>query len=221
MLAVDFFTADRFYAAFLIGLGREVLFASPVGTTTSILRTMKIGETLYVKNAREWRDWLTKHHETAREIWLVYYKKGARKASIPDNDAVNEALCYGWIDSIVKKLDDAKRVQRFTPRRDRSPISEMNKERLRRLAKARRVTAPVLAAVASQLNAGFSIPADILVALQADRTTWRNFRRFPTSYQRIRVAFVVGARNRPDMFQRRLRYLVKMTAENKRFGMVR
>ncbi|HTI05612.1 MAG TPA: hypothetical protein VL549_09865 [Gemmatimonadales bacterium] len=78
---------------------------------------MKIGKTFYAKNAREWRAWLAKHHRRAPEIWLIYYKKASGKPRIPYNDAVDEALCYGWIDSILKPIDDKKYAQRFSPRR--------------------------------------------------------------------------------------------------------
>ena len=96
---------------------------------------MELGETLYVTTRTEWRSWLQEHHTTEREIWLVYYKKHTAKPRIPYNDAVEEALCYGWIDSTVKKLDDDRFAQRFTPRKhgSNSKLSEMNKERIRQL----------------------------------------------------------------------------------------
>jgi uncharacterized protein YdeI (YjbR/CyaY-like superfamily) len=89
---------------------------------------MNVGQTLYVKDRRAWRRWLQKHHATAREIWLVYHSKASDKPTIPYNDAVEEALCFGWIDSAVKPNGPGSRMQRFTPRRPKSPLSEMNKE---------------------------------------------------------------------------------------------
>src|SRR2546425_13099589 len=94
---------------------------------------MKLGKTYYTKNRRGWRAWLAKHHRTAPEIWLIYYKKDSGKPRIPYNDAVEEALCYGWIDSILKPVDADRYAQRFSPRRPRSRLSEMNRERVRRL----------------------------------------------------------------------------------------
>ena len=99
---------------------------------------MEIGKTLYVTKAAEWCRWLKKNHASEPEIWLVFHTKASGKASIPYNDAVEEALCFGWIDSIVKKHGPESRAQRFSPRRPKSPLSEMNKARVRRLSEAAR-----------------------------------------------------------------------------------
>ena len=186
---------------------------------------MDVGKKLYVKDRAAFRAWLEKNHAMAREIWLVYYKKGSGRTRIPYNDAVEEALCFGWIDSIVKPIDETRYAQRFSPRRPRSILSAMNAERLRRLIAAGKVTEAGLAAVRLQLAAAegkpaFKLPPDIAAALRADRTTWKNYCQFPESYRRIRIGWIVAARLRPEAFAQRLRYFVKMTAQNKRFGMV-
>ena len=106
---------------------------------------MEIGTTLYVKDRRQWRAWLARHHKTAPEIWLIYYKKHSGRPRIPYSDAVEEALCYGWIDSITKPVDEDRWAQRFSPRRPSSRLSEMNRERVRRLIAARRMTKAGLA----------------------------------------------------------------------------
>jgi len=179
-----------------------------------------LGETLYVSDAASWRAWLAANHDSADEIWLVYYTKASGMPSIPYGAAVDEALCFGWIDSIVKKYGPHSRAQRFTPRRPGSRLSEMNKERMRRMVAAGRMTPAGLAAAGDVLDEPFVIPDDILAALQADEAAWRNFQTFPESYQRIRVGFVNGSRNRQDVFEKRLAYLVRMSAQNKRFGML-
>ncbi|MBI3786846.1 MAG: YdeI/OmpD-associated family protein [Ignavibacteriales bacterium] len=181
---------------------------------------MKIGTTLYVSNRKDWRNWLSKNHSTAKEIWLVYYKKDSGKPRIPYNDSVEEALCYGWIDSTAKKIDEERFAQRFTPRRAGSPLSQMNRERVRRLIRAKKMTKAGLKAIEGQLNKRFTIASDILSSLKKNDDAWKNFQKFPKSYQRIRIAFIEGARKRPEMFQRRLNYFLKMAAQNKRFGMV-
>ena len=181
---------------------------------------MDIGKMLRVTHRDEWRAWLEKHHATELEIWLVFAKKASGEAGISYNDAVEEALCFGWIYSIVKSLDAEHRAQRFTPRRPRSPLSEMNKERARRLAAAGKMTRAGLASARNVLHERFEVPDDILAALQADPETWRNFQAFPESYKRIRVGWIDGSRNRPDFFEMRLRYFLRMTKQNKRFGMV-
>jgi uncharacterized protein YdeI (YjbR/CyaY-like superfamily) len=181
---------------------------------------MEIGEALYVSNAAEWRRWLSKHHATSPEVWLVYYSKASEKPSIPYGDAVDEALCFGWIDSIVKKHGADTRAQRFTPRRPGSKLSEANKVRVRRMVEQRRMTPAGLAAAGEVLDEPFVIPADILAELKADDETWRNFQAFPESYQRIRVGWVDGSRNRLEVFEQRLRYLLRMTKQNKRYGIL-
>jgi uncharacterized protein YdeI (YjbR/CyaY-like superfamily) len=181
---------------------------------------MDIGETLYVSDAADWRSWLEQNHSTRPEIWLVFYSKASAMPSLPYNDAVEEALCFGWIDSTNKKLGPESRAQRFTPRRRGSALSPMNAERIRRLAAAGRMTIAGFEAIGNDLNAPFVMPKDIEAALQSDEAVWRNFQAFPEGYQRIRVGWVDGARRRPAEFEKRLRYLVRMTARNKRFGMV-
>src|SRR5256714_1698000 len=101
----------------------------------SIAPPMKLGLTLDVRTRAAWRAWLLRNHARTKEIWLVYHAKAGGGSSIPYNDAVDEAICFGWIDSTVKKVGAHSRAQRFTPRRKGSPISEMNKARARRLVR--------------------------------------------------------------------------------------
>jgi uncharacterized protein YdeI (YjbR/CyaY-like superfamily) len=150
----------------------------------------------------------------------VYYKKHTGKPRIPYNDAVEEALCFGWIDSTARRIDDQRTAQRFTPRRPGSALSQMNRERVSRLMRAGKMTPAGLAAIAHRLHERFTVAPDILSALTQNADAWKHFQRFPKSYQRIRIAFVEGARKRPEMFKRRLNYLLKMSALNKKFGMV-
>ena len=112
---------------------------------------MNLGELLYVTNRKQWRTWLSKHHKTKKEIWLVYYKKASGKPRIPYNDAVEEALCYGWIDSTNKKIDDESRRSGYSPRRKGSPVSPMNKERIRRLIAKKKMTKAGLASIEHHL----------------------------------------------------------------------
>jgi uncharacterized protein YdeI (YjbR/CyaY-like superfamily) len=181
---------------------------------------VKVGKTLYAKNRKEWRAWLARHHKTAPEIWLIYYKKDSGKPRIPYNDAVEEALCYGWIDSLVKPIDGKKYAQRYSPRRKKSKLSDMNRERVRRLIMAGRMTKAGLAAIERLGRKARKVPADIEGRLKRDPAVWRNFQRFPASYKRIRIGWIDAARPRREAFEQRLRYFMKMTARNKRFGMV-
>lgn len=177
---------------------------------------MEIGATLHAKDRREWRAWLRKHHRKEREIWLVYYTKASGVPFVAYDDAVEEALCFGWIDSLIKKHGPDSRAQRFTPRRPGSRLSELNKERVRRLIELGKMTATGLAA-AGDLSTDDEIPAYIERALRKDPQTWANFQSFPAHYRRIRVGWIHNTGD-PGVRKQRLDYLVKMTKAGKRFG---
>ena len=179
---------------------------------------MKISNTLYVTKPKDWRKWLKQHYKSEAEVWLVYPKKATGKPRIEYNDAVEQALCFGWIDSIIKTLDDEHTVQRFSPRKPKAKYSQANIERLRTLVAQKKVIKEVADTLTDVLNAEFTIPPDILKAIQADKETWKNFQSFSDAYIRIRIAFIDGARKRPDEFKKRLRYFIEMTAKNKQIG---
>jgi uncharacterized protein YdeI (YjbR/CyaY-like superfamily) len=94
---------------------------------------MEVGETLPVSNRQEWREWLAQHHHDRKEIWLIYYKKSSGKVGISYEEAVEEALCCGWIDGAIKGINEETYAGRFTPRRPKSPWSASNRERVARL----------------------------------------------------------------------------------------
>ena len=94
---------------------------------------MDITKTLYIKTRSDWRNWLKKNYKTEKEIWLVFQNKSSGKTGITYEDAVEEALCFGWIDSIVKKIEKDSRVQRFTPRNPKSSYSQLNKETIEQI----------------------------------------------------------------------------------------
>ncbi len=179
---------------------------------------MDITETVYVATRAEWRAWLHEHHATKDEIWLVLHRKATGIRSVPYNDAVEEALCVGWIDGLRKALDETRLAHRYTPRKPTSGYSQTNKERLRRLIPAGQVLPEVAASVAEVLAKPFAFPDDIRTALQAEPQVWANFQRYSDAYQRIRIAFVDTARRRPGEYEKRLAHLIKMTAQDKQFG---
>ena len=181
-------------------------------------RSLDEAELLYVTNGREWRDWLQRHYKSEKEVWLVYYKKHTGKPRIPYNDAVEEALCFGWIDSTVKRIDEDRYAQRFSPRNPKTPYSQSNKERLRELVKHGKVVDEVMATLGSLAEERFEIPPDILKAIKANKKAWKNFQAFSPTYVRIRIAFIDGARKRPQEFTKRLGYFVEMTEKNRQFG---
>jgi hypothetical protein len=175
---------------------------------------MKVTETLELHRRVQWRGWLAENHTTAKEIWLVFHKE---KTKFTYLDSVEEALCFGWIDGIAKKLDKARLAQRFTPRRKKSHWTELNKERARRLI-ARGLMTEAGYAVLPDLTINFRLASDIKEALMADKETWQNFQKFPDLYQRIRIGFIEEMRGNPDLFQTRLNNFLKKTKQNKMFG---
>ena len=179
---------------------------------------MEISKTLYAATRVEWRKWLKKNYRTEIEIWLVYYKIASGKPRFEYNEAVEEALCFGWIDSNVKRIDDESFAQRFSPRKPKSGYSQANKERLRKLIAEGKVMKDVLATLGDISEEKFEIPRDILKAIKTNKEAWKNFQAFSEGYKRIRIAFIDGARNRPAEFQKRLNYFIRMTEKNKQFG---
>jgi uncharacterized protein YdeI (YjbR/CyaY-like superfamily) len=180
--------------------------------------TLNERDLLQAASRAAWRAWLRKHYKSEKEVWLVFHKKHTGKPNISYNDAVEEALCFGWIDSTVRRLDQDRYAQRFSVRRARSSYSQANQERLKSLVAQGKVAAEVLAVLPDLSPNRFDPPADILQAIRANSTAWKNFRKFPQPYIRIRLAFIEGARKRPKEFQKRLSYFIVMTEKNKLFG---
>lgn len=179
---------------------------------------MEIGETLYVTQRKPWREWLEANFDSAREIWLVYPNKASGEPRIVYNDAVEEALCFGWIDSIIKKLDPLHAVQRFTPRNPKSSYSQQNKERLRWLAEEGLLHPSVLESVREILAEEFVFPEDILQTIQENELAWKHFQSFSPAYQRIRVAYIDIARARPEIYESRMKNFMKATEKGKQIG---
>jgi len=113
---------------------------------------------LYAPNRRQWRAWLKKHYKSGKDVWLVYYKKHTGKPRITYNDAVEEALCFGWIDSTVRRIDADRYAQRFSPRKKGSAYSQSNMERLASLAEQGKVMKEVLDASPAAALETFPVP---------------------------------------------------------------
>lgn len=176
---------------------------------------MDITKAIYFDSRNDWRQWLSTHFESEPEVWLIYPNKASGEKCMLYNDAVEEALCFGWIDSTIKKYDATHSVQRFSPRNPKSSFSQPNRERLRWLDQQHLLHPAVRKIVTNIMSEEFVYPPDIIAALQADEETWHNFNRFSESYKRIRIAFIDHSRNRPDAFESRLNNLLKMTKQNK------
>lgn len=172
-------------------------------------------KTLYLTNRHTWRQWLEENFDKEKDVWLVFPRKSTGKPRISYNDAVEEALCFGWIDSQVKTLDEGHTMQRFTPRNPKSAYSQPNKERLQWLAEQKMIHPAVEERVKEVLNEAFVFPADILEALKKDPIVWEHYEKFSESYKRIRIAYIDAARKRPEAFTKRLTNFMEKTRNNK------
>ncbi len=173
---------------------------------------------LDVSKRREWRAWLRRHYKTEKAVWLVFHKKHTGRPRVSYNDAVEEALAFGWIDSTAKRIDEDRYAQRFSPRKAKS-YSEPNVARLQAMAAKGKIMPEVLEKVRPLLaEKPVRVPPDILAALKADPETWKNFRAFSDSYKRIRIGYLEGSRDRPEQFAKRLRNFLKMTKANRLIG---
>jgi uncharacterized protein YdeI (YjbR/CyaY-like superfamily) len=180
-------------------------------------------ETLDANGAAGWRSWLRKNHLAKEGVWLVYYRKGSGRLSIPYEDSVDEALAYGWIDSVIKKVDDWRYARKFTPRRPGSVWSKYNLQRVKELTAEGRMTRRGLEAFAERtgetsllekFNAeGFTIPKDLEAALKKDRRAWENFSSFTTSYRKKYVMWISDAK-KPETRKKRIAEAVVLISRN-------
>lgn len=174
---------------------------------------------LKAKNREELRLWLENNYETQKECWVIV-KRG--KSQNDDTfwyiDAVEEALCFGWIDSTVKKLDTGITIQRLSPRKKGSIWSELNKERCRRMEKLGKMTQAGKKVLPDMSEKGFNIDIDILEALKKDEIVWANFHKFPSLYQRVRIDTIQIKKKNPQLFQKRLEKLIENTKNGIVYG---
>jgi hypothetical protein len=178
---------------------------------------MEITKTFQPKTRANWRQWLQEHHQSEPEIWLLYERATTHEKAITYLDIVEESLCFGWVDGIAKKCNDALSAQRLTPRRPKSNWTELNKERVRKLIKAGKMTDAGLK-VTPDLSEVFTLSAGLTADLQKDSIVWQNFQSFPTLYQRIRASYVEDARRDPAEYKKRLSHLLENTIKKKMFG---
>lgn len=183
-------------------------------TVDNNLKMSEIATKYFIKR-KEWRDWLNVNFEIKDDIWLEYPLKKTGKERILYNDAVEEALCFGWIDSTVKSLNAETTIQRFCKRRKKSSFSQPNKERLKWLYEKNLIHPKLLRDVEKIIQEEFLFPKDILEKLKSDKTAWNNYEAFSEPYKRIRIAYIESARKRPEEFEKRLNNFIVKTKENK------
>lgn len=178
---------------------------------------MEIEPLLPVKSREELRVWLQENSRTAKSCWVVAAMK-------PDPnilsylDAVEEALCFGWIDSIKKKFNETETAQRLSPRRKKSSWTELNKERVRRLEKLGFMTDEGRRVLPDMGPDSFRIDGVIEQRLREDPQVYANFLSFPVLYQRVRIDTIQSVKNQPELFKRRLDKFLVNTKENHMYG---
>jgi uncharacterized protein YdeI (YjbR/CyaY-like superfamily) len=177
---------------------------------------MEVTATFKPADRAAWRDWLAHNSQSASEIWLLFDGR-PEVSTLSYLDAVEEALCYGWIDSIGKRVSSDEVALRFTLRKPRSNWTELNKARARRLIRLGLMTDAGCATL-PDLDKPFTVADDITRALQAEPDAWSNFEAFPDLYRRVRVGYIEEMRKNPAEFERRLRNFVGKTTRNQMFG---
>ena len=188
--------------------------------------TMKVNSILYLTKRPEWRSWLRKNYKIKDEIWLLFYKKLTKKPSLTYDEAVEEALCYGCIDSTLKRVDDEKHIQKFTPRNPSSIWSLLNKKRAEKMIRQKKMTKAGMALIQAAKKRGkwqkaytsktrFTIPTDLKKELQKSNKVWDNFKNFAPSTKYMYTHWVLGAKKEQTR-KRRIKKVAQLASQNKK-----
>ncbi len=184
-------------------------------------------KTLLVRTLDRWRDWLTEHHASESEVWLIFFKQHTGVASIEYKDALDEALCFGWVDSLVKRMDDRRFARKFTPRRADSRWSAVNRKRYAELKARGRLKPPGIqrpptnrgsAPQPSRLSLPSKLPEYIQAALKKHPKALRHFEALPPSQRRRYFAWIESAK-REETKLRRLKEAIRLLASGKVLGL--
>ena len=178
----------------------------------------------YPKTRKEWRLWLSRNHETSTGVWLINYKKESGRPRVPYADAVEEALCFGWIDSVMNPLDDHSFMQLFTPRKPKSNWSKLNKQRIESLIEQGLMTPAGIAKIEAAQKDGswtsldkveaLDVPPDLAKALARSKTALANFNAFSPSRKKMLLYWVNEAK-RPETRAKRIAEAVEAARENR------
>ena len=188
-------------------------------------------ELLYVTDRTQWRRWLVLHHKDSVEIWLVFFKRHTGKPSIPYDVAVEEALCFGWVDSLIRRLDNDRYARKFTPRRPRSAWSEVNKKRAERMIATGRMM-PAGQVLIDQAKASAiwdhvqrlpavsadTVPEELRVALSGEPQAAATFDALPATYRRQYVLWIATAK-KPETRTHRAAEAVRKLRRGERLGL--
>jgi len=169
----------------------------------------------YTADRDEWRAWLQEHYKTEPEIYFVFPLKASGEPALSYNDAVEEALCFGWIDTTAGTLDETHGTRRFVPRKNEAYYSRPNIERLIWLDTQGKILPEIREKVLPWITAEYEFPEDILEAIRKDEKARENYEKFSEPYKRIRVDYINAARNRKEEFAKRLENFIAKTREGK------
>ena len=187
-----------------------------------------LNNALLFENKKEWRKWLEKNHIKQKEIWLIHYKKSSNKKSINHFDAVEEALCFGWIDSKLKKIDEERFILRYSPRKEKSVWSKINKETAERMILLDKITESGLEKINLAKKHGLwetaytnkikeRLPSDLKNALIKEKVAWNNFQNFANSYRNMYIGWVKNAK-KDETRKKRICEVVERSRDNKKPG---
>lgn len=187
---------------------------------------MQLTHTFHSPDISTWRAWLAEHHDTSNEVWLIYFKNQTRQACISYEASVEEALCFGWVDSLIKKIDSDRYARKFTPRRAGSAWSETNKRRVAKVISEGRMTAAGLAKVSYPLDSApaslvkqeLVVPEWIMHGLQVNPVAWQNFSTLPPSHKKRYIGWLSSAK-KDETRQRNLQKAIRMLEDNIRLEM--
>jgi uncharacterized protein YdeI (YjbR/CyaY-like superfamily) len=184
-------------------------------------------KTLLVRTIGEWRDWLDTHHRSESEVWLVYHKRHTGIVSIDHKDAVGEALCFGWVDSLVSRLDDSRYAMKFTPRRASSRWSDANRKRYAELEAEGRLKPAGIERPPTErgdaprppfLPLPTRLPAYIQAALKKNPKAKRHFDTLTPAHRRRYFAWIESAK-REETKLRRLKEAIRLLENGQVLGL--
>ena len=186
---------------------------------------MQITNPKHFKSRTEFRKWLEKNYDKQKELWILFYKVHTKKKSLRYAEAVEESLCFGWIDGIVKRIDDEKHAQRYTPRNPKSIWSKVNKERAKRMIDAGKMTDAGLVKIKEAKKNGWwqkayttsridhEMSAEMKKVLMSDKAAWTNFQNFGKSAQNTYI-FWVNYAKREETKQKRIKLVLERVKKN-------
>lgn len=179
--------------------------------------------TLDLRTRDDWRQWLATHHASSPGIWLVRHKQHSGVDTMPYEDVIRQALCYGWVDSLVKRLDDNRYAIKVTPRKPTSTWSDSNRRRWKQLeaegllAVAGFAASPTRKRYAPRPSVP-ELPAYLAEAFKANASAWKNFQALAPTHRRNYVVWIHTAK-RPETRQRRIRESIELLAAGKKLGL--